>query len=78
MKDNRLFHFLRSSPLRNLPLYHRVRFAMKERRMKKSVIQRGYDFDELRPQLLESMIKYHWDTEEFFRSYTRATSIICS
>ena len=74
MKDNRLFHFLRSSPLRNLPLYHLVRFAMTERKIKKAVIRRGYDFAKLRPQLVESMIKYHWSTEEFFvYHYTELT-----
>ena len=66
MKDNSLFHFLRNSPLRKMPLYHRVRFAMKEKRMRASVTRRGEDFDKLRPLLLESMVKYHWDTSEFF------------
>lgn len=66
MKDNSFFHFMRTSPLRNCPLYHRLRFAMKEKRMRKSVTRRGEDFDKLRPLLLESMVKYHWDTDEFF------------
>lgn len=66
MKDNIFFRFMRNSSLRNMPFYHRLRFAMKERRMRASVIRRGYDFDKLRPLLLESMVKYHWDTEEFF------------
>ena len=66
MKDNSFFHFMRTSPLRNWPLYHRLRFAMKEKRMRKSVTRRGEDFDKLRPLLLESMVKYHWDTDEFF------------
>ena len=66
MKDNRFFHFMRNSSLRNMPLYHRIRFAMKERYMRATVIRLGYDFDKLRPLLLESMVKYHWDTDEFF------------
>ncbi len=66
MKDNRLFHFLRNSPLRNMPLYHRARFAMKQKKMRASVERRGEDFDKLYPMLKESMVKYHWDTYEFF------------
>lgn len=59
MKDNNLFRFLRISPLRNIPLYHRVRFAMKERKMRRTVTRKGEDFDKLRPLLLESMFKYY-------------------
>ena len=66
MKDSKFLHFMRTSPLRNWPLYHRVRFARKVKKMRKSVTRRGYDFDKLRPLLLESMVKYHWDTDEFF------------
>ena len=66
MKDKKIFHFMRTSPLRNMPLYHRIRFARKERKMRASVTRRGEDFDKLRPLLLESMVKYHWDTDEFF------------
>lgn len=66
MKDNNLFRFLRVSPLRNIPLYHRLRFAMKEKKMRLTVTRKGEDFDIIRPLLLESMVKYHWDTDEFF------------
>lgn len=66
MKDKKIFHFLRNTPLRNIPLYHRIRFAKKERRIRASVTRRGEDFNKLRPLLLESMVKYHWDTDEFF------------
>ena len=66
MKDKKIFHIMRNSPLRKMQLYHRIRFALKERRMRKSVMRRGEDFDKLRPLLLESMVKYHWDTDEFF------------
>ena len=66
MSDNRFFHYMRTSPLRNWSLYHRLRFAMGERKMRSTVIRRGEDYDELRPLLFEAMVKYHWDTDEFF------------
>ena len=66
MKDKRVFRLLRNSPLRKLSLYHRIRFAMKEKRMRATVTRLGENFDRLRPMLLESMVKYHWDTDEFF------------
>ena len=66
MSDNKLFHFMRTSPLRNWPLYHRLRFAMGERKIRSIVTRKGEDFDKLRPLLLEATVKYHWNTDEFF------------
>lgn len=66
MSDSLLFHIIRTSPLRNCSLYHRIRFVLEEKKTRKKVARRGVDFDKLRPLLLESMVKYHWDTEEFF------------
>lgn len=39
---------------------------MKEKKMRATLARMGEDFDKLRPLLLESMVKYHWDTDEFF------------
>lgn len=66
MKDNRFFHFMRTSLLRNWTLYHRLRFAMGERKIRSNAELRGEDFDRLRPLLIESMVKYHWNADEFF------------
>lgn len=66
MSDSLLFHIIRTSPLRNWSLYHRIRFVMEEKKTRKKVARRGEDYDKLRPLLLESMVKYHWNTNEFF------------
>lgn len=66
MKNKKIKWILRNSPLRNMWLYHRLRYALKEQYIRRCVAKKGDDYEAIKHDLIDAITKYHWNVDEFY------------
>lgn len=66
MDSKKVKQILRDSPLRKMWLYHRFRYALKEKEIRKYVENKGDDYKAVKHDLINAVAKYHWSVEEFY------------